>query len=410
MDRLTVHRTVPGPPVPPGTGPPRSWVVLGGPSRLGERLRRARVRRGAPAVAVVLGDHYGPDADRALLRGLALRRTRGWPLALLHRGAGGGSLLRTAALEEPGPPLATVELTAPGAEDGAVLAARAALGDDGGGGHRDLLVDGDGLVSRLRWRPAALPEGTPPVGPVLVTGGLGGLGLRVAAVLAASGATEVVLLDVLPPAGLSRADAAVLARLRARVPGLRVLTVDVTRRGAVARALGGTRPATVVHCSGRVAGGPVSGCAPGDLAALREPKVAGLENVLAALPPGSARALVCFGSVTAHRPHRSMGAYGLANEVLRRRALALAPGLPGCAVVVAEWSLWSGAGQAHRMGVVPGAARRGMPPIPLRAGLDVVTRLLAWPRGPEHATALLITPAAYGAAPAGLREGRAADG
>lgn len=409
MDELAVHRYAPGPRARLGSGPPRSWSVLGEPSAAAERIHRARVSGAAPAVAVVLGEHYGRRADRALLQGLALRRAHGWPLVLVHRGAGGGSLLRAVALEEPGPPLATVELTVAGAETTVAEVARAALGDtrrpDPPGSRRDVLAGADGHTSFAQWLPSTLPRGAPAAGPVLVTGGLGGLGLRVAAVLAAAGADDITLLDMTTPGALPRADTAVLGRLRARVPGLRVLTADVTDRASVARALAGARPVTVVHCAGRVAGAPVSDCAPADLAALRGPKATGLSHVLAAVELSSLRALLCFGSVTSHRAHRMMGGYGLANEILRRRALAFAPRLPGCAVVVAEWSLWSGAGQAHRMGVVAGATRQGMAPIPLRTGLDAVTRLLAWPRGPEHAAALLLTPVAYGALPAAVGDG-----
>lgn len=398
MDDLAAHRYVPGAPVPLRAAEPRSWTLLGERLSAAADLRDPAPASAAPAVAVVLGETHDRRADQALLDGLALRRSRGWPLLLVHRGAGGASLLRAAALEEPGPPVATVELTGPVPAAALRRAAHAVLDPafawpDPPGRRRELRLGADGLARFHQWRPTTLPTGAVPPGPGLVTGGLGGLGLRAAAVLAVAGATDITLLDVRTEDRLPYGDAAILRRLRDRVPRLRVLTADVTRRADVARVLAGCRPAVLVHCSGRVAGGPVGTSTADDLAALRAPKTAGLSHVLAAVPQERLRVLVGFGSVTAHRTHRMMGGYALANELLRRRMLAVAPQLPGGAVVVAEWSLFSGAGQAHRMGVVAGAARQGMPPVPLRRGMAALRRLLAWPRGPRQAAAVLLTPA-----------------
>ncbi|MEU3654402.1 KR domain-containing protein [Streptomyces sp. NPDC032161] len=397
MHDIAAHRYAPGAPVPLRTAEPRSWTLLGERLSAAADLRGTAPATAAPAVAVVLGETHGRRADVALLDGLALRRSRGWPLLLVHRGAGGASLLRAAALEEPGSPVAAVELTGPVPASALRRAAHAVLDPafawpDPPGRRRELHLGADGLARFHQWRPATLPTGAVPAGPGLVTGGLGGLGLRAATVLAVGGVTDITLLDVRTEDQLPYGDAEILRRLRARVPRLRVVTADVTRRADVARVLAGCAPATLVHCSGLVAGGPVGTSTADDLAALRAPKTTGLGHVLAAVPRESLRVLVGFGSITAHRAHRMMGGYALANELLRRQALTVAARLPGCAVVVAEWSLWSGAGQAHRMGVVAGAASQGMPPVPLRSGMAALRRLLAWPRGPEQAAAVLLTP------------------
>ncbi|KUO16457.1 KR domain-containing protein [Streptomyces dysideae] len=399
MDDIAAHLHVQGTPVHLGPAEPRSWTLLGEHLRMAAALRDAAPAPAAPAVAVVLGKVHDHRADQALLDGLALRRSRSWPLLLLHQGAGGASLLRAATLEEPGPPIAAVELTGAARAPAVRRVAHAVLDPafawpDPPGRRRELQLGADGLARFHQWQPTTLPTGAVPRGPALVTGGLGGLGLRAAATLAAAGVTDITLLDVRTDGELPYGDGEILRRLRAHVPRLRVLTTDVTRRADVTRVLSGCRPAILIHCSGLVAGGSVSTSTADGLAALRAPKAAGLSHILSGVRRESLRVLVSFGSITAHRTHRMMGGYALANEILRRQTLAAATQLPECAVVVAEWSLWSGAGQAHRMGVIAGAARQGMPPVPLRSGMAALRRLLAWPRGPQHAAAVLLTPAA----------------
>ncbi len=147
----------------------------------------------------------------------------------------------------------------------------------------------------------------------------------------------------------------------------------------------------MVHCAGLVAGGPVARTRPADLDELQAAKVDGLRAVLDALDPRALRHLVVFGSIAARAPHRQLGGYGLANELLRRETLRRAAGLPGCATVVAEWSLWSGAGRAHEMGAVGQARRMGMAPVALRPGMEALLRLLAWPVGPGSAAPVVLT-------------------
>ncbi|WP_225850077.1 KR domain-containing protein [Streptomyces sp. HPF1205] len=384
-----------------------AWEVSGEVgSPLAEAVRGASVPASPPALAVVLGRDYEPAADAALLDAVARARSCGLPVALLHEGAGGVSLLRAAALEVRGLRFGSVEVAArtPRALSAAPAAAAASLESaalGGPGQRREVLVDARGRTLTGQWRPVELPASTPPstagraAAPVLVTGGLGGLGLRAAAAVAAAAGVRVLLLDSRGPGELTAGEQRLLSRLRAGArAGADVLTADVTDPRAVARALdraGGTAPSVLVHCAGSVAGGLVADARPEDLARLRAAKSQGLRTVLAHLDRGALRCLVAFGSVTSRRVHPGMGGYALANEVLRRTALRVAGGLPGCAVVVAEWSLWSGAGEAHRMGVVKDAARQGMPAVPLRPGMDALLRMLRRPAGPEHAAALVVT-------------------
>ena len=405
MAQLAVHQEFPRHTVLPAA-PPRSWTVSGRiRSPLAQAVRRASVRQGPTALAVVLGAEYRPADDAALLGAVARARAEGLPLALLHEGAGGLSLLRAAGLEDRALRFASVQVDGrtPAALAAAPAAAAAALESDrlgSPGQRREVLVEEQGRTLTWHWRrvelpPAAAPlTGADPSGPVLVTGGLGGLGLRAAAVIGAATGARVLLLDARDPGELTARERRVLERVRSGAGGAEVLTADVTDRAAVAEVLakaGGGPPATLVHCAGLVEGGRLDGLRPDDLARLRAVKTDGLRNVLHATDRGALRRIVGFGSVISRRAHSGMGAYALANEVLRREALRAAVRLPGCAVVVAEWSLWSGAGEAHRMGVVKDAALMGMPPVPLRPGMSALLAMLGRPAGADRCAALVVT-------------------
>jgi hypothetical protein len=195
-----------------------------------------------------------------------------------------------------------------------------------------------------------------------------------------------VLVDTLRPRDLPADAAAHLRRLGRRCT---VLTTDITNAERTADALSTVdKPVrAVVHCAGLLCAGMVDGLSCHDLLRCQQVKVAGLRNVLTALDTRELRRLVVFGSIIAARPHRGLGGYALANELLSRATLRAAHELPDCAVVVAEWSLWSGAGMAHRMGAAAQARALGMSPVSLRAGMATLLRLFGSPTG---ATRLLL--------------------
>ncbi|MBW4721440.1 SDR family NAD(P)-dependent oxidoreductase [Saccharothrix obliqua] len=335
----------------------------------------AGLPRGTDATAVLLGAEFRPADNALLLAAVAAAARTGGRLVLVHQGAGGGSLLRVAAREDPGLRVGVVELPAVPTR-AAVAAATAAMHEP------EARVDARGRVTRTAWHEVALPgHGPLPGGAVLVTGGARGLGLRAALVLARVHGWRPVVVDVAEP---GRADR--LASARAVVVRADVRDRDAVRAALATSVTGPVR--AVVHCAGVLVAGQVARSTPADLARAQSAKVAGLRAVLDVVDARELRHLVVFGSVTAHDPHRGMGAYGLANELLRRSALSLATRLPNAATTVAEWALWSGAGMAHEMGAVAQARRMGMTPIPLRAGMDALLRLLHRPAGPAHATAI----------------------
>lgn len=330
-----------------------------------------------PAVAIDLGGTFRPSDNGVLLAGIAAARRRRCPLVLVHHGAGGGSLVRVAAREDAAFEVRTVELTS--SRRGSWDAVELALSTD----SPHVTVDAAGGAWRQAWSPVELPAPQPWHGSgwVLVTGGLGGLGLRAAVVLARVHSMRPLLLDVRRPTrhqDLLKSVDAVVAH------------ADLTDPGSVRAALSGVDGPIValVHCAGTLLSRPVEKCDAHDLASAQAPKVTGLHVVLDAIDGDALRHLITFGSITAHDPHAGMGSYALANELLRRATLRRAIDLPHCSTVAAEWSLWSGAGLAHEYGAVAQARRMGMRPISLRDGMRTLLRLLHWPAGPEHAAAI----------------------
>jgi hypothetical protein len=387
MSDVSVLAPVPAPlPPPPDGRPPVGVRVFGAP---GHPVTAALAPEapGAPATVTValLGATF-TEADNALLLDAVAdawwHRRR---LVLIHLGAGGAALLRSSMAGRRLPGWLAVELPPVPSPAAVRLAARLVPADLTG----EVLAGGAGAHT-VTWRPITLPqpwEGPGAAGSVLVTGGLGGLGVRVAGYLSYRYGLHPVLLDRAAPAPGSPADRH-LRRLGGCAPGVSVRIADVTDERAVARALDGlAAPAAMVHCAGVL--GPAGDCGAAALAAVQAVKVGGLRHVLTAVDTRRLRHLITFGSALAEEPPHNLGCYALANELLRRETLRAARDLPAATTVVAEWSIWAGAGMAHELGVVAQARRAGMTPIALRPGMRALSRILALPPGTRHARALI---------------------
>jgi NAD(P)-dependent dehydrogenase (short-subunit alcohol dehydrogenase family) len=400
------------------------WRITGSARHpLAEYLNAMPCPPGRPeAELVVLGDSWTRDAAVALLSAATARTPAilGWSgmppardatapaaasarrdatapaaasarrVVLAHSGAGGGSLLRGLAAERPGLSFHAIEMREP-----TPAAMRAAVRLLGGAPYTedDLSVHGDGTVTAVGWRPTMLPAGTPHFGGrlVLVTGGLGGLGARTAAMLAKLGAVPV-LADIRSPDEAPQGVRRHLAVLRRLAPAARTVQLDLSDAVLVARRLAGLRPHAIVHCAGRIMGGTGRVLDADEVQSMVSAKVDTLRHVVHAICPDDLRAVVAFGSVTAHGTHPGLYGYALANEILRRETVRLAAGHPMARWCTAEWSLWSGAGMAR--GVARGAARRmGMVPVPVMTGSLAVARLLgalAAPGGRRFPQSLVI--------------------
>jgi NAD(P)-dependent dehydrogenase (short-subunit alcohol dehydrogenase family) len=354
--------------------------------------------RGEPATAtlVLLGARFAPADNALLLAGMRNAWLHHRRLVLIHLGAGGGTLLRSSMADRRIPEWLSIEL--PAVPSAAALHAALRLAcSDGTGELRvgELRVGGTGTFARS-WRPFTLPppwQGQPgPRDPkvAVVTGGLGGLGLRVAALLSYQYGLHPVLIDkeqrLRPGSPTDRR----ITRLASYPAGLTVRAADVTDAHAMAAALSGLSGpiTTVVHCAGVL--GPPGDCSPDDLAATQAVKVIGLRNVLAAVDPRQLSHLITFGSILAEQPAHNLGCYALANELLRRATLEAAARVPHATTVVAEWSIWAGAGMAHNLGLVAQARRRGLVPISVQAGIRTMSQLMSLPAGAGRAQTVIL--------------------
>ncbi|WFE95436.1 SDR family NAD(P)-dependent oxidoreductase [Micromonospora sp. WMMD987] len=211
-------------------------------------------------------------------------------------------------------------------------------------GHRFVrLADGRRLTFTLVPLPVpAGPSWQPPPGAVLVTGGLGALGLRLAQDLAAAGVRQLVLFGRSAP---SAAAQLVVDRLRDAGVDVRLVRGDVTLEQDVQRALDEATPlAGVVHAAGVLDDGPLAEQSPQRLAAVLRVKVHGGYLLDRLSRPLSPRFFVAYSSLAAVLPTRGSGGYGAANAYLDALlAGRRAAGLPALSVA---WGPWAGPGMA----------------------------------------------------------------
>ncbi|MFF9644158.1 beta-ketoacyl synthase N-terminal-like domain-containing protein [Kitasatospora aureofaciens] len=206
-------------------------------------------------------------------------------------------------------------------------------------------------------------------GAVLITGGLGGIGLRLAAHLADRGARHLVLIGRSRMPGRNQwasliADPTTDPVLRARLTALTALvergvtlTVRTDALDDVARLRRlltqirkqSGRVVAAFHCAG-IMDRPTSFLArdAGETARVLQPKTEGLEVLWSAFGTQRPELLVLFSSVAAAAPRLAAGYldYAAANTVLDDFAAARADE-PGCVVRSLRWPLWREVGMGR---------------------------------------------------------------
>ncbi len=341
----------------------------------------------------------GPDSVLATVQALSEMACRDAPrLWLVTRGAqpaGGGAMAvaqsplvglgRVIAMEHPELRCALVDLDPAGStrEVERLLAEITADGDD-----QEIAWRGsERRVARLVRR---LPEAgrgmsalpSPPIrgdGTYLVTGGLGGLGLRVAGWLAERGAGHLVLVG--RSGAASAAQRAAVAALAAGGTRVTVAAVDVADHGQVASLLAdittsGLPLRGVIHAAGVLDDGLLLQQTPARLRAVMAPKILGALHLheLTRATPLDFFVLYASGAGILGSP--GQGNYASANTFLdalahHRKAL----GLPGLSI---DWGAFSEVGlaaaQDNRGARLSGRGLRSMTP---EEGLSAFERLLA---------------------------------
>ena len=234
-------------------------------------------------------------------------------------------------------------------------------------------------VAPLRLPPAARPAPWAKDGSrVLITGGLGGLGLLLAAHLARSAKVKLVLLGRSPPGAAQRAQVQALEALGAEVL---VLQADTGDRASLASALGAARKRfggldVVVHAAGTLRDLPIAARGDDPGRAVIAGKALGallLEELLADDPPGL---LVLFSSVSALLGLPGQIDYTAANAWLDALAHARTGG--PTRVVSVAWNAWQEVGLA-----VSALQQRDAPVAPAAPALEGVAHPVLGHRRPR---------------------------
>ncbi|MEE1943324.1 SDR family NAD(P)-dependent oxidoreductase [Streptomyces sp. TRM 70361] len=228
---------------------------------------------------------------------------------------------------------------------------------------------------RLRRAPTGAAAQTQPAewhadGPVLVTGGTGALGGKVARLLAERGATRLVVASRRGPAAPGASE--LVADLSERGCDAVVVSCDLSDRGAVAELLERHPVTAVVHAAGIVDDGVLDALTPERLAAVLDAK-ARSADVLDELT-GELTDFVVFSSVAGVIGSAGQGPYAAANAHLdalveRRRAR----GVPGTALA---WGAWAGAGMAADPAAAARLARGGLPAMEEGRALEALATAL----------------------------------
>ncbi|MER5556946.1 SDR family NAD(P)-dependent oxidoreductase, partial [Streptomyces sp. NPDC002793] len=249
----------------------------------------------------------------------------------------------------------------------ALLAAgiRTAPGSPSASGEDQLAVRATGVYGR-RLRPAPTAGRTTrpwtPEGPVLVTGGTGAVGSRVARWLAERGVTELVL------AGRRGPEAPGARELRTELAELgavaHVMACDVSDRDAVVRLLAHHPVTAVFHTAGVVDDGVIDSLTPDRLTPVLRAK-ADAARILDELLPDAA-AFVLFSSLAGTLGSAGQANYAAANAELD--ALAERRRADGRAATSVAWGPWDRAGMATEGTAAERMRRGGLTALdPLRA-------------------------------------------
>ncbi|WP_405876764.1 SDR family NAD(P)-dependent oxidoreductase [Streptomyces sp. NBC_01384] len=314
------------------------------------------------------------------------------PAAPLQAGVWG--LGRVAALEHPGRWGGLIDLPEAAGEPTLNLLADLLTGE---ATEDQIAVRGGKALGR---RLVRAPHGDAPAarsfkprGTVLVTGGTGALGVRMARWLARNGAGHLVL------TGRRGADTPGIADLRQELQEqgtpVTVAACDMADPDSVAALIRqleqeGVPPVrTVLHAAGISALGSLADTGITDLVSTLSGKVQGADHLDAALDPAALDAVVYFSSISGTWGVADHGAYAAANAILDARAeQRRADGVP---VLSVAWGPWAGGGMIAES-IQDVLRRRGVPVIDpdtavtgLKQALDHDETLVAiadvdWPR------------------------------
>jgi NADPH:quinone reductase-like Zn-dependent oxidoreductase/acyl carrier protein len=212
----------------------------------------------------------------------------------------------------------------------------------------------------------------------LITGGLGGLGLRVAEWLVEKGARHLVLVG---RRGVTDGARRTIEALVASGAEVKVARADVTREEDLARVMGeiaeGMPPLRgVVHAAGVLDDGVLSQQTPRRLQAVLGPKLMGGWNLHRVTAGSPLEFFVMFSSASSVMGSPGQGGYGAGNAFLD--ALAHHRRREGAPALSIDWGPWGEAGMAATLGERDRRrwADMGVDFIPPSQGLAILKELL----------------------------------
>jgi acyl transferase domain-containing protein/NAD(P)-dependent dehydrogenase (short-subunit alcohol dehydrogenase family)/acyl carrier protein len=290
--------------------------------------------------------------------------------------------LRVAAAEQVSVPLRLVDLPARPAEGEAGWLARHVL--SGEAEDHVALREGHRLAARLARRGVAIsphPLRLDPGGMYVITGGLGGIGLRLTRQLAAWGARQIGLLGRNPP---SPDAAEALEKLRAHDVSIQVLSADVADTAALARALATLRDTAplrgIFHVAAVIDDAVIENLEPARMASVFGSKLGGAWNLHHLTLADQIGHFVLFSSAAAILGTPGQANYAAANGAVDALArLRAANGLPANAIAWGPWTeIGLAAADARRGDRLQARGLHGMTP---RSCFRALERILAGPSG-----------------------------
>ena len=231
-------------------------------------------------------------------------------------------------------------------------------------------VRGAGVYVRRLVRAPDVARSWRPEGVVLVTGGTGALGGRVAEWLADNGAEHLVLLSRGGPAapGADR----LREELTAKGARVSIVAVDVSDRDALSAALDGLPDLNaIVHTAGALDDGLIDGLTPERYDTVLRPKIAAARNLHELTREHDLSAFILFSSLAGTLGGPGQGSYAAANAYLD--GLARHRRDQGLAATSIAWGAWDSGGLVDEE-TSERLRRGGIPAMPAEKAVDAMAK------------------------------------
>jgi acyl transferase domain-containing protein/acyl carrier protein len=243
---------------------------------------------------------------------------------------------------------------------------------DGRSGEDQLAVRRRAILARRLRHTATTSPAWAPSGTVLITGGSGALGLRLARRVAERGADRVVLVS---RRGATADTEVLAAELESHGTEVTVAACDVADSGAVTALLDKVRsdgpPLTaVVHAAGVLDDGPIDDLTPDRLEAVLAAKSRAAAVLDRATREDELAAFVLFSSLAGSVGGMGQANYAAANAALD--AIALSRRQAGPPATSLAWGPWAGGGMASEDRM----RRAGLEPLDPDLALDALERIV----------------------------------